>query len=133
MRMTKCGIIGRAHRLKLPPRGNPVKRSDKPKVPKVSRPAPAFGTDKNGALPVGAGLKILSAKVTLPAALRSDQKPTAQVVQFQPAASRPCCWPIGTPREEGFRFCDAPGVPNRPYCPEHMGIAYLRQRVENAA
>jgi GcrA cell cycle regulator len=40
-----------------------------------------------------------------------------------------CCWPIGTPGTRGFRFCDAPTEPGRPYCEEHARIAYTRLRV----
>lgn len=36
-----------------------------------------------------------------------------------------CCWPIGTPRTPEFRFCAAPAVPGRPYCAEHLPLAYV--------
>jgi GcrA cell cycle regulator len=35
-----------------------------------------------------------------------------------------CQWPIGHPRETGFRFCGAPSHPGKPYCTQHAAIAY---------
>jgi GcrA cell cycle regulator len=46
---------------------------------------------------------------------------------------RTCCWPIGEPRTPGFRFCDAPSEPGRPYCAEHARRAYVRRRPLDAA
>ena len=39
-----------------------------------------------------------------------------------------CSWPIGHPREAGFRFCGAPAMPGKPYCAEHAAIAYVAAR-----
>jgi GcrA cell cycle regulator len=58
-----------------------------------------------------------------------------------PAAPRPygrvvtCCWPIGEPGTREFHFCDVPSEPGRPYCEEHVKIAYvkIRDRREDAA
>ena len=58
-----------------------------------------------------------------------------------PAAPRPygrvvtCCWPIGEPGTAEFHFCDVPSEPGRPYCEEHVKIAYVkvRDRREDAA
>lgn len=37
-----------------------------------------------------------------------------------------CCWPIGAPGTEDFRFCERPSDPGRPYCHAHVGHAYVR-------
>jgi GcrA cell cycle regulator len=58
-----------------------------------------------------------------------------------PAAPRPygrvvtCCWPLGEPGTREFHFCDVPSEPGRPYCEEHVRIAYVkvRDRREDAA
>ena len=57
------------------------------------------------------------------------------------AAPRPygrvvtCCWPLGEPGTREFRFCDVPSEPGRPYCEDHVKVAYVkvRDRREDAA
>lgn len=46
-----------------------------------------------------------------------------------------CCWPIGDPGTKDFHFCGAKAIPGKPYCLEHVQIAYvkLRDRKGNAA
>lgn len=56
-----------------------------------------------------------------------------------PPPSRPyariteCCWPIGEVGTRGFRFCDAPTEPGRPYCEEHAMKAFVRVRPSDRA
>ena len=51
-----------------------------------------------------------------------------------PVASRPygrivtCCWPMGEPGTREFRFCDVPSEPGRPYCEDHIKVAYVKVR-----
>jgi hypothetical protein len=44
---------------------------------------------------------------------------------------RECVWPIGTPGQRGFRYCDVP-LPRdggkSPYCPDHQRTAYIGER-----
>lgn len=35
-----------------------------------------------------------------------------------------CQWPIGDPREPGFKFCDKKSLPSKPYCLDHAMVAY---------
>ena len=46
-----------------------------------------------------------------------------------------CCWPLGEPGTREFQFCDVPSEPDRPYCEEHVKVAYvrIRERREDAA
>lgn len=46
-----------------------------------------------------------------------------------------CCWPIGEPGTREFHFCDVPSEPGRPYCEDHVKVAYVkvRDRREDAA
>lgn len=39
-----------------------------------------------------------------------------------------CCWPIGEPGTRQFHFCDCPSEPGRPYCEEHVKVAYVHIR-----
>jgi GcrA cell cycle regulator len=36
-----------------------------------------------------------------------------------------CNWPIGAPKEEGFRFCDGVAADGKPYCKAHCEVAYV--------
>jgi GcrA cell cycle regulator len=71
------------------------------------------------------------------------QAPRPAVLPPRPvlAAPRPygrivtCCWPLGEPGTREFRFCDVPSEPGRPYCEDHVKVAYVkvRDRREDAA
>lgn len=37
---------------------------------------------------------------------------------------RMCRWPIGDPKQPGFRFCGRHTVQELPYCAEHAAMAY---------
>ena len=108
MGLSKNAVVGRAHRLGLPGRGSPIKHGDGAPRPKLVKPGVS----------------------TLPvlAALEPEPEPVPRVV-IKPPASRPCCFPIGTPGTPSFRFCEAAGVPGKPYCEAHCAVAY--QRVPN--
>ena len=123
MGISKNAVVGKAHRLSLPPRPSPIRREAEgeapvaaPKLPRpvVVAPRPVVAT----APPV--------LRVTPPAVVR----PFPRVV-----AARTCCWPIGEPGTSGFRFCTAEAMGGKPYCVEHASVAYVkaRDRREDAA
>lgn len=64
------------------------------------------------------------------AAVRADDPNAERLagVVFRPRAACPCAWPIGEPGSRGFRTCDEPTRPGKPYCPDHCEAAYLRPR-----
>lgn len=65
--------------------------------------------------------------------LSSRPSPIKRKTFVLPTANdRICQWPIGNPGEAGFRFCDRPAAPGRPYCAEHCTLAY-RRKSESAA
>jgi GcrA cell cycle regulator len=110
-RKTRNAVIGRVHRLHLPPRPSPIP-GHIPALPKPTAPEPlpppvvGVGTAGGDVAPV-----------PLPTPPR------------MPGVSR-CQYPIGHPRERGFRFCEAPVVGAGPYCPTHHAICWLgRARV----
>jgi GcrA cell cycle regulator len=61
-------------------------------------------------------------------------RPVAAVPRPVVVAPRPygrivtCCWPMGEPGTREFRFCDVPSEPGRPYCEDHVKVAYVRVR-----
>ncbi|VBB69656.1 FIG00689473: hypothetical protein [invertebrate metagenome] len=47
-----------------------------------------------------------------------------------------CRWPIGDPRDVSFHFCGKRVLTGKPYCAEHVAIAYVntsKSRKEDAA
>lgn len=108
--VTKNSIIGRKNRLNLPSRESPIKKRTptqerKPAVRKLFPKHPVVVKPP-------------------PIIHRPPPKP--------PTCDKPCCWPIGDPRESGFRFCEKPAATGHWYCPEHRSIAY-HGRVDDEA
>ena len=127
--VSKNAVVGKAHRLDLAARPSPIRR-DGLSAPK-SRPAP-----RRSAGPTLPPLPSAQ-RPSLPAAARLVQAPAAQPapppMRVQVIArpfARPvaCCWPLGEPGTKAFRFCDAGAVPGKPYCGEHVQLAYVRVR-----
>jgi GcrA cell cycle regulator len=136
-RSSRNAIIGRIHRLKLPPRApRPVtgKRDGL-----IARPSRSFRQPQ------------LSKEATrILRELAAQMKETATVVE-KPDVAGPvggvalldltpssCRWPINSPPRFGeFRFCGAHRAEGRPYCQRHADIAYTplhgRKRREMAA
>ena len=129
LRVSKNAIVGKAHRLALPARPDPIRRSrhteQRPdasrqpvaKAPEIRRPAAA-------------------SVATVAPAQPTDSKPAAAVLRLTPPQrpSEPCrplrigtascCWPIGEPGTRVFRFCDDRALAGKPYCVEHAKLAY---------
>ena len=124
MGISKNAVVGKAHRLDLPPRPSPIrgKSADgtpRPPAPKRTRgptlPAPCPAADAPPPAPV---------RTKLPPSPPAPARP-AKPAPSRPAPRHPCCWPIGHPGAPGFRFCDADALPRKPYCAEHAGTAYV--------
>lgn len=118
--VSKHAIIGKAHRLDLPPRPSPIhaKGSGKPRRPRMPR---ACGPD----LP---SLDAVADSVPMTRMPRPTPAKPAVPAFVRPATRHPCCWPVGEPRTFGFRYCDAAAGPGKPYCPEHASLAYVAAR-----
>jgi GcrA cell cycle regulator len=130
--VSKNAVVGKAHRLDLPPRPSPIRRdgpgASRPRPPRrISGPTLPPLTCTCAALPAAEGPALMHPN---PAAAR----PALVNVVARPQAVLPrpyarvvaCCWPIGEPGSRSFRFCDADSVPGKPYCPEHAAVAYVR-------
>lgn len=108
MGLTKNAVVGKAHRLNLPPRPSPITRRLEPRKPRIKR-AP---------------------RTTLPALIE------APVMRAEPAprpaspARRCCVWPMWGRERPGPDplFCGAPvHDAGRVYCETHVARAYQRR------
>jgi GcrA cell cycle regulator len=142
--VSKNAVVGKAHRLDLDARPYPIRREKPAKREIGPKPIPKL-----------AEIMPLTACVATPTVLAVPARPVpitarppapAPTIPRPPVATRPvpapaarcqplrigtraCCWPIGEPGRAGFRFCGDPAVIDKPYCAEHVKLAYQpRQR-----
>ncbi len=138
--MSKNAVVGKAHRLNLPPRPSPIRRE--PGAP-AYRPRPV---SRGPTLPPLAAIRMdkgpepPAPRISHPPKLPLDQEAgvdagvsaaaARQVAPERPARGREmaCCWPLGEPGTAGFRFCGAVAAPGKPYCTTHAQLAYVRVR-----
>jgi GcrA cell cycle regulator len=127
MGISKNAVVGKAHRLQLSARPSPIRRDAQ-----APRPVPAGRAATlpplRAAAPVAAPAPFV-ARVEVRPAPAAAPHPTAVVRPFpRTVAARSCCWPIGEPGTEDFRFCTAEAMAPKPYCAEHSALAYVRVR-----
>ncbi len=103
--VSKNAVIGKAHRIKLPPRPSPIRHSSEPKKPKPARFPKRVP-------------KIQRRLVFKPTRARNG--------------APSCLWPTGDPGDADFHFCGGKTVPGRPYCLEHCAPAYLPRRADKS-
>jgi GcrA cell cycle regulator len=136
--VSKNAVVGKAHRLDLPARPSPIRRDGSgtaaprrsaprrlagPTLPPLSSTSPPMAAS-------GGGSMILPQM----AALAPKPMPMPPPARVAPPAPRPygrivtCCWPIGEPGTRSFRFCDVASEPGKPYCTDHVKLAYVRVR-----
>ena len=163
--VTKNAIVGKAHRLDLPARPSPIRRDpnavpvrratvrrvDGPTLPPL--PSTVGDSDANFSTfvqhvpepvqPRPVVARPVSPPVSIPRPVAAAPRPVAPAAPPRPVAVAPrpygrivtCCWPLGEPGTREFRFCDVPSEPGRPYCEDHVKVAYVkvRDRREDAA
>ena len=139
--VSKNAVVGKAHRLSLPPRPSPIRRNLADGAPKRATVRRATGPtlpslDQPVAEPVAVE-KVAPAMAFRPAARTALPAPPGLRAVTRSAGGRhiPCCWPIGEPGTRSFRFCDEQSAAGKPYCTTHASLAYvkLRERREDAA
>lgn len=136
VRYTKNAVVGKAHRLNLPPRPSPVKAKGsgahpKPRavrrLPKSQSTLPSlvrFEGPSPGPQPGPTAAK----------SMLLDPKPVAaRGVLIRPAAfrdRRTCCYPISEQTDPHHRyiFCEDFAVGKGPYCEVHMKTCYQGRR-----
>ena len=138
--VSKNAVVGKAHRLHLPSRPSPIRKDQasalrrkgpRPPVPKLADIMPISGAATMPLLPVKTAQRASPLprheRIERAAAPTSERRRRSELPVLT-GRNSPCCWPIGEPGTQGFRFCEATSLPGRPYCDEHAGIAYVRPR-----
>jgi len=127
--VSKNSIIGKARRLGLAPRPNPVgvhpghplpaPRPRPVPLPRMDRPVVVRKLEPQQACALGR-------RPPAPPPPQPPQPPSAPH-----AGVEQCQYPLNDGRP--WRFCGAPAVPGRPYCAAHAAKAYLPHRYRDAA
>lgn len=116
MGMTKNQVIGRAHRIGLPTRGNPITRAPAG-TPRAARPSRAYRKPH---------LVVQKPVAPVPPPVVAAPVVVAPVVVVRaPSLARTCQWPLACKSDRHILFlCDAAPLPGRPYCGPHCARAY---------
>jgi GcrA cell cycle regulator len=133
--VSKNAVVGKAHRLDLPARPSPIRRDGSGGTPRPVTPRRIAGptlpplSSTSSVTTVSAGPTVLQQLVAL-----SSKPPPAPPRVAAPPPPRAygrvvtCCWPLGEPGTRSFRFCDDASEPGKPYCSEHVKLAYVKVR-----
>jgi GcrA cell cycle regulator len=135
--VSKNAVVGKAHRLDLPARPSPIRRDGSgTAAPRRSAPRRVAGPtlpplSSTSPIAASGGGSVILPRISALAPKPVPMPPSARVA---PPAPRPygrivtCCWPIGEPGTRSFRFCDVASEPGKPYCSDHVKLAYVRVR-----
>lgn len=141
MGCSKNAIIGKAFRLDLPARPNPVVGRTYPAARAKRDTAAAMTREGHKPREIAAalGVHLDTARLFVREAAprkngaRRHAMPIMRLEPAAPTAPHPalrygtegCRWPEGEPKKPGFRFCCAPAKLGKPYCAEHAARAYV--------
>lgn len=132
MGMTKNQIVGKAHRMGLPPRESPIKRADdgsRINPPRASRPTPPALADLLGmAAAPNSAVSALPPPSAPPRYLSHPSVAGAPRPRPDPDSRFACAWPMGEPGTPGFTYCGEHVVIGRSYCPDHHAEATMSAR-----
>lgn len=115
MGVTKNAVVGRAHRLKLPPRPSPIRSGEGPAKGGITSQAAAAMGPRGGA--AGLRRKLAESKAAEPAAPAPAVMPKPRVVALSPV--RTCQWIEGPAAGAATVFCGAVARQDSSYCPAH--------------
>jgi GcrA cell cycle regulator len=136
MGISKNAVVGRARRLRLPPRPSPIKGASvrPPKPPRAPRdtlpplPSIVIPTERytagGRAIPLSAGRGSHNREPSRAATLADVAAAGPQVRRIGPV--RECSWVTTAGRP--WAYCNAPTEPGCSYCTEHAAMAYVKRR-----
>lgn len=118
--VTRSGVIGKVHRLKLPGRKTDVR--PKPKADD-SRPARRNG---NAGQPKAAAIRHrIAVQMPVEPLPIEEGVDVTHLLGLQQLNDHVCRWPIGDPLLPDFGFCGDPTKAGSKYCPKHHRRAYI--------
>ncbi len=139
LNVTKNAVVGKAHRLGLKGRPSPIRKSSAVKNTEIKLSKASLNKKdelkkpKEEVKPIEikeiAGVKKGEKKKDVETKSKKPKKLDFISLDELPSyrkSNTECCWPIGDPGDKDFHFCKAPIVPGKPYCLEHVQIAYVK-------
>lgn len=125
--VSRSGVLGKVHRLKLPERAGDVRRKGHgqraPAAAKVKREQPRVPPAGRAGEIAQARGEAASGVAPEPIKTIVDDGPVISLLQL---SERTCKWPRGDPRLPGFGFCGALPIEGKPYCQRHSDRALRR-------
>jgi GcrA cell cycle regulator len=116
----RSAVIGKIHRLKLPPPNGKARIKKRSPLPRAL-PAEILPAAVKPKLPAW-----VETQAAMPAPPPPPPRPRTPVT-LDGLVEGLCKWPIGDPQLKSFRFC-GDHASHGPYCAEHDGRAYDRTR-----
>jgi len=122
--VTRNAVIGKAHRLKLSGRISPIQENarggngvETGTARVVSSPRKSQKTNI---------AKVSNREIIAPVHFPAVQENYCfgDGVSLVELKERMCRWPIGDPKDDGFKFCGGPSEEGIPYCNHHARVAY---------
>ena len=121
--ISKNAVVGKAHRLHLPARPSPIKRT----VPRPQVFRQTATVRPSGPRMAAPRQTSQIAPPTSAQALRAlANQPSAKRLPMMALNSSTCRWPIGDPGDVEFHFCGENALDGKPYCSAHASIAYVK-------
>jgi len=117
---TRNAVIGKAHRLKLSPRGEPARAPVKQKIQKVKPVRPAAELKLKGPCKTRSRPKAIPLRPVVNETVPIGDACTATMA----LKADSCRWPLGDPYTDRFMYCDKKKTEKYPYCEEHRRMAY---------
>jgi GcrA cell cycle regulator len=122
--VTRNAVIGKAHRLKLSGRISPIQENARGGNGGETGASRVVSTPRKSQ-------KTNIAKVSNREIIAPVHFPAVQEnycfgdgVSLVELKERMCRWPIGDPKDDGFKFCGGPSEEGIPYCNHHARVAY---------
>ncbi len=134
--VSKNAVVGKAHRLDLPQRPSPIRRTAESPPRRPARPPVPRLTDIMPLATISSPKEedqqrpaTRAAPAVTPVASLASASHGKLAISVPPAVGKnSCCWPIGEPGSVGFRFCTGLALLGKPYCLDHAKLAYRRLR-----